>query len=142
MTQHTHTPDHKSGKSIITEFLLILILLSGIAITSVHSNFLIKNQSNTSLTNMVKAESKSGKKTNGKSSRMNKNQEKTSSDKDAKSDLKSGKSGRNVVNDSDKKSGKMNTWVRYGVPIGLLLVLLCGLLISIENEMEEKKDSD
>ena len=144
MTQHAHRSDLKSGESILIEYLIILILLSGITILSSNHNILITNQGNASLTEIVQAGSKSGKRIHGHGhgNILIANQIKADAKQNVKSDLKSEKSNEDAMNDSDKKSENGNVWVRYGIPIGLLLVLLCGLLISIENEMEEKKDSD
>lgn len=63
MQTKSHSPEQKSGKgkSILTEYLMILILLSGIAILSSNHNILITNQNNASLTEIVQAEAKSGK---------------------------------------------------------------------------------
>lgn len=139
MTQHAHRSDLKSGESILIEYLMILILLSGIAILSSNHNILIRNQGNASLTEIVQAESKSEKSVYGHGNILIANQIKADAKQNVKSDLKSEKSNGNAMDDSDKKSENGNVWVRYGVPIGLLLVLLCGFLISVENEIEEKK---
>lgn len=137
-----HRSDLKSGKSILIEYLIILILLSGIAILSSNHNILIKNQDNASITEIVKAESKSGKIMHEHGNILIANQVKADAKQKVKSDLKSEKSNRDAMDDSDYKSENGNVWVRYGILIGLLLVLLCGLLIGIENEIEEKKDFD
>ena len=142
MTIKLHHSDSRSGKSILTEYLMILILLSGIAILSSNHNILIRNQGNISLTKIVQAESKSGKRIHGHGNILITNQVKADAKQKVKSDNKSEKSNGDAMDDSDKKSENGNVWVRYGIPIGLLLVLLCGLLISVENEMEKKKDSD
>lgn len=117
-------------------------MLSGIYIISIKHNILIRNQDNASLTEIVKAGSKAGKRIHGHGNILITNQVKADAKQNVKSDLKSEKSNRDAMDESDKKSGNGNVWVRYGIPIGSLLTLLCGLLISIENEMERKKDSD
>lgn len=121
---------------------MILILLSDMAILSSNHNILIRNQDNASLTEIVQAEAKSGKRIHGHGNVLITNQVKADAKQNVKSDLKSEKSNRDAMDNSDYKSGNGNVWVRYGIPIGLLLVLLCGLLIGIENEIEEKKDFD
>lgn len=108
-------------------------MLSGITILSSNHSILIKNQDNASLTEVVKAESKSEKIMHKHGNVLIANQIKADVRRNVKSDLKSEKSSRDARDDSDYKSGNGNVWVRYGIPIGLLLVLLCVLLISIEN---------
>lgn len=138
MNTNTHQTDYKSGRSILTEFCMILILLSGIFILP-KLHFMNINQDNASLSRIVLAESKSGKRVSKKENSLIRKQEKEDGNKVVKSDLKSEKSKRDAMDDSDKESENGNVWMKYGVPIGLLLVLLGGLLISIENEVDEKK---